>query len=148
MHISFLMKIKTGFQYLFVYGTLRKGFQLPINKQIAENVEWIGQAEIKGTLFDIGEYPGAKKNDIGEKSFIIGDIFKILDIKVLEILDEYEGLDPLKITESDYLRKQETIDFDGKEIEVWIYWYNKSTDNKFRIRHNDYLEYLKKKKTA
>ena len=83
------MKNSQDLKYLFVYGTLRKGVELPINKQIQKDLEWIGQAEIKGKLFDIGDYPGAKQINSDEESFIKGDIFKILDKKVLKVFIYY-----------------------------------------------------------
>ena len=140
--------MKNNTEYLFVYGTLRKGVELPINKQIQKHLEWIGQAEMQGELFDIGEYPGAKQLSNDVESFIKGDVFKILDQKVLKVLDDYEGFYANEPDSSEYLRKDEMLELDGKKIIVWLYWYNRSTDNKIRIRHKDYLEYLKTKKTA
>lgn len=45
--------------YLFVYGTLRSGLNTAVKKLIAKDVERMGESEIPGRLYDIGEYPGA-----------------------------------------------------------------------------------------
>ncbi|MEO7313035.1 MAG: gamma-glutamylcyclotransferase family protein [Chitinophagaceae bacterium] len=135
--------------YLFVYGTLRRGVEISINKEIGGDVEWVSKSEIKGALYDIGEYPGATKSP-GNKSTIRGDIFRLNNAKkVLKTLDAYEGFYPDKLSTSEYLRKKESIEMDNGEIlDVWVYWYNLPVEGKQRIRHKDYLQYLKKKKIA
>jgi pyruvate carboxylase len=136
--------------YLFVYGTLRKGVDIPINKKIADDVEWIGVGQLKGSLYDIGSYPGAVNDS--SASVIKGDVFKLLHPeKTLTILDKYERFYPdnLNLTKSDYIRKDETIELDnGEKVKAGIYWYNQSVKGKVLIEKGDYLIYLKEKKTA
>lgn len=136
--------------YLFVYGTLRKGFDIPVKKQIINDVEWIGESEIPGALYDIGNYPGAVRSSETEAGSIKGEILKLNNPdKVLRILDEYEGINPHHQNTAEYFRAQESINLpDGQQVNAWIYWYNFPVEGKKRIRHKDYLDYLKKKKSA
>jgi pyruvate carboxylase len=131
-----------------VYGTLRKGVDIPINKKIAKDLEWVGVGSVKGSLYDIGNYPGAVNDR--SASVIKGDVFKLLDpIKTLEILDKYERFYPDNLSKSDYIRKDEMIELEsGEQIIAGIYWYNQSVKAKHKITCDDYLEYLKEKKTA
>lgn len=135
--------------YLFVYGTLRKGFSLPINKRIAGDIKWIGYSQIQGKLYDIGGYPGAiqEKSDF---SFVIGEIIFLKDPgATLQLLDEYEGFDPGNERASEYCRKKECFELaDGSKIEAWIYWYNFPVEAKQGIRGNDYLKFLQKNQLA
>ncbi|MEN9523311.1 MAG: hypothetical protein RL065_1688 [Bacteroidota bacterium] len=130
--------------YLFVYGTLRKDFDLPLSKQISDEIEFIETAKINGELYDIGEYPAALPQG---NSKILGEVYLVHHPrKILKLLDEYEGYDRKKITASEYYRRKETIELnDGKKIEAWVYWYNFSVSNKRKIRQQDYLKYIKNK---
>lgn len=133
--------------YLFVYGTLRTGFKHAVKREIRNDVEWLGESSIRGKLYDIGKYPGALRVTDSGSGFIKGEVLKMKHPKkVLRILDEYEGFDPDAPVKSEYFRDQELIHLpDGKEIKAWVYWYNLPIAGKRRIRHKDYLDYLKKK---
>ena len=45
-------------EYLFVYGTLLRQSQSPMSSLLLANSRFIDKAYIRGSLFDIGEYPG------------------------------------------------------------------------------------------
>ncbi|WP_336513810.1 gamma-glutamylcyclotransferase family protein [Pollutibacter soli] len=166
------MSKKANPYYLFVYGTLRQGVSVPFKKKIEEEMEFVGKSQITGKLYDIGDYPGAVKEKEKQKtetdgrdntrvvlgkqktetgrSVIKGEVIKINNPrKVMALLDEYEGYNPKKAKTSEYLREKEQVKLeDGKEVEAWVYWYNLPVEGKRRIRHRDYLDYLKKKKPA
>jgi gamma-glutamylcyclotransferase (GGCT)/AIG2-like uncharacterized protein YtfP len=143
------MKDQTVY-YLFVYGTLRKGMSNNIKDRIVNDVQWIGEAEIRGRLYDIGNYPGAVPADNEDKAYVKGEILKLNNPEtILKILDDYEGIDPDKPDDCEYRRGQYKICLpDGKEVNTWIYWYNLPVEGKVRIREQDYLVYLKEKKSA
>jgi gamma-glutamylcyclotransferase (GGCT)/AIG2-like uncharacterized protein YtfP len=135
--------------YLFVYGTLRKGFSLVIPEKIADDIEWVGLSQVCGELYDIGNYPGAVP-DVTETWLISGEIIRIKSpVKVFEYLDNYEGYDDEKPESSEYFRKKEWFKMeDDTNIEAWIYWYNFDVSDKERIRENDYITYLQKNQLA
>lgn len=126
--------------YLFVYGTLRNGYDLKLRNRVSRELEYVGKAKVEASLYDLGKYPGAIKGE--QKSEVIGDVFIITNPeKVLNVLDKYEG--------KKFDRKLQKVKLrSGKSISAWIYWYNQTPEPKRRIHYKDYLNYLKNKKTA
>ena len=49
--------------YLFVYGTLRNDYNLKLKNQVAKDFEYIGRAKVEASLYDLGKYPGAIKEN-------------------------------------------------------------------------------------
>jgi gamma-glutamylcyclotransferase (GGCT)/AIG2-like uncharacterized protein YtfP len=141
--------VKPGETYLFVYGTLRKGFSLSIPGQISSYIQWAGMCKVKGILYDIGKYPGAVPDPSGA-SIITGELIRITNPdRVFEFLDNYEGFDNNDMDASEYCRKLEWVELaTGVSIEAWIYWYNFPVTNKQRISGNDYIKYLEKNQLA
>lgn len=121
--------------YLFVYGTLRSKVDIPVKHEIAKNWEVIGESEIKGNLYDMGDYPAARKGN----GTIVGEVYLIKDpTPVFAVLDKYEG--------DAYTRELETVKLPGgKEAQAWVYWYTKPVDGKVLISDKDYLAYREKK---
>ena len=134
--------------YLFVYGTLRKDYDLKLKDRIINDIEFIGKAKVGGSLYDLGKYPGAVKEK--EKSEIVGDVFLINNSdKVFKVLDKYEGYTKGKEEDSEFVRKRNKVILSsGKSINAWVYWYNYDPIGKSKIKYKDYFNYLKNKKTA
>lgn len=131
--------------YLFVYGTLRKDYNLKLKNRVKDDLQYVGKAKIGASLYDIGKYPGAVKDHTGKE--VIGDVFLVNDPdSVFRILDKYEGFAEKKAAASEFIRKKGRVRLrDGKQLNAWIYWYNFDPANKTRIRYKDYLNYLKNK---
>lgn len=123
--------------YLFVYGTLRKNYDLKLKSRVENELQFVGRAKIDGSLYDIGQYPGAVKE--GSKDEIIGDVFAVSDPgKVFKILDKYEG--------NEFKRKRNRVRLNsGRSINAWVYWYNQNLEGKRKIKYKDYLNYIKTK---
>jgi len=121
--------------YLFVYGTLRSKVDVPVKHEIAKNWQVIGEAEIKGQLYDMGDYPAA----VPGNGTIKGEVYLIKETTaVFSVLDKYEG--------DAYTRKLEPVTLpDGKQVQAWVYWYTKSVEGKMLITEKDYLVYREKK---
>lgn len=108
-------------QYLFAYGTLRKGSAPPEIAEIAEKLKFVGEGFVYGSLLDLGKY---KSIAAGEEK-VFGHLFELPDDEgVLRKLDEYEGYLPENPATSLFLRKQTTVFLYGAEIISWIYEYN------------------------
>jgi gamma-glutamylcyclotransferase (GGCT)/AIG2-like uncharacterized protein YtfP len=131
--------------YLFVYGTLRKDYDLKLKNQVSRDIEYIGRAKVGASLYDLGRYPGAVKNNTGQE--VIGDVFLVNDPdKVFRVLDKYEGYREDKNSNSEFVRKRNRVKLSsGKNVNAWVYWYNFDPIDKFKIKHKDYLNYLKNK---
>ena len=132
--------------YLFVYGTLRKGFSHSFLNDIAMDMNLVAKGEINAEFFDIGEYPAALPTK-EKNAHIEGDIFEINHPrKVLKILDDYEGFDRNDKKNSEYLRKKTNIQLiSGDNLEAWVYWYNFPVNPLKKITNKSYLEYLQEK---
>lgn len=131
--------------YLFVYGTLRKDYNLKLKNRVKDDLRYVGKAKIGASLYDIGKYPGAVKDSTGKE--VVGDVFLVNDPDaVFKILDKYEGFAEEKAAASEFIRKKGRVRLrDGKQLNAWIYWYNFDPADKARIRYKDYLNYLKNK---
>lgn len=123
--------------YLFVYGTLRNNYNLKLKNQIAKDLEYVGKAKVVASLYDLGKYPGAiKENNNNE---VVGDVFLIDNPeRTFKILDKYEG--------DKFTRNKNRIRLrSGKHIDAWVYWYNQKPLKTQKIKYKDYLNYLKSK---
>ena len=133
---------------LFVYGSLRSGFRSPAYEYISRYFDLIGEAKVKGKLFDLGEYPAAKPTD--ENKFIIGELYKIRSENefawAIGQLDDYEGVH-VGFDETQLYRRDITEVYVGDTItKAWIYWYHGDLNDKPVIESGDVLQYMEQKK--
>ena len=133
-------------EYLFVYGTLRRGFGLPLTRQLAAHWKYAGKAKLKAVCFDLGDSPGAVADRSGT---LKGDLYSLDNPgKVLSILDEYEGIDPKDPEGGEFIRKKAPVRLSsGRMLETWVYWYNGDQGGRKPLSFKDYLNYLKYKRT-
>jgi gamma-glutamylcyclotransferase (GGCT)/AIG2-like uncharacterized protein YtfP len=136
-----------GVYILFVYGSLRSGFQSPAYEYISRFFNLIGEAKVKGKLFDMGSYPAAVPTT--DDHFISGELYEIRDESefswAIGQLDDYEGVN----VESDevqlYRRELSEILIMGKTITAWMYWFNGDVSGKPEIVSGDVIEYMHQK---
>ena len=135
-------------EQLFVYGSLRSGFRSPAYEYISRYFHLIGNAKVKGKLFDLGNYPGAVPS--GDESFIMGELYEINDASqfawAIAQLYDYEGIDPSEGEEKLYRRELVDAFVNNETIRAWIYWYNGDVGGKPLIASGDVLEYLGRNK--
>ena len=132
---------------LFVYGSLRSGFHNPAYEYLTKYFHFLGEAVVRGQLYDNGEYPVATHT--AAEHFINGELYELNNPDefgwAIEQLDDYEGLnvDPGETA----LYKRELVEAytGGTATEAWIYWYNKSVENMPAIDTGDVLKYLQEK---
>ena len=132
-------------EYLFVYGTLRRNYDLKLKDRVRHHLQYVGQAKVGAVLYDLGRYPGAIKSNGGEE--VIGDVFLLTDpARVLRILDKYEGIPEGGGKDTEFVRKKGRVQLrSGQPVNAWIYWYNARPKDKIKIRYKNYLNYLKNK---
>ncbi len=132
---------------LFVYGSLRSGFRNPVYEYLTKYFHLLGEAVVKGKLYDLGEYPAAAATD--EEKFISGELYCInnpLEFSwAIGQLDDYEGLNTEE-GEAPLYRREEVIAYkDGESHTAWIYWYNKDLAGNPVIESGDLMQYLQQK---
>ena len=76
---------------LFVYGTLKTGFDNRWAKALGESATLLGPARLRGRLYRVAHYPGLKRSARGN-SWVVGELFRLHNPrKLLQALDRYEG---------------------------------------------------------
>jgi gamma-glutamylcyclotransferase (GGCT)/AIG2-like uncharacterized protein YtfP len=138
----------SGIYRLFVYGSLRSGFRSPVYEYISRFFHFLGEAKVKGKLYDLGSYPaGIPAND---ESLIVGELYEVNEENefswAIGQLDDYEGVN----VESDevklYRREITEIYINNEVTNAWIYWYNGDVRGKPMITSGDLMQYLEQKK--
>src|SRR5919108_4064660 len=111
--------------FVFVYGSLRGGFHSPAYEYISRYFNLVGDAKVRGRLYDLGEYPGAVP--VQDDAFIIGELYVIKDEHefswAIAQLDDYEGIEPEPGEEALYRREIADIYINDTIVPAWIYWY-------------------------
>lgn len=133
--------------HLFVYGSLRSGFRTPAYQYLTKYFSLLGEAKVKGKLFDKGTYPVGQPAT--EEKYITGELYSINNPDefswAIEQLDDYEGL----VTEAGekplYRREMVTAYVNDQPQEAWIYWYNGSVAGLPEIASGDVLQYMQQK---
>ena len=132
---------------LFVYGSLRSGFRNPVYQYLTKYFHLMGEAVVKGRLYDMGDYPVAAPTD--EEKFISGELYCInnpLEFSwAIGQLDDYEGLGAEEGEQPPYKRDAVLAYQNGQPAEAWIYWFNGNVAGKSEIESGDLLQYLQQK---
>ncbi len=136
--------------FLFVYSSLRVGFQSQQYEYIRRYFTFEGEAMVKGILSDLGDFPVATPTT--EDCFIKGELYRINDEQDFSFaigqLDDYEGVDP-EADQTPSYKRELTVVFRENETQenAWIYWYNGNVEGMPRIQSGDVNEYVKSKKS-
>jgi gamma-glutamylcyclotransferase (GGCT)/AIG2-like uncharacterized protein YtfP len=137
-----------GVYQLFVYGSLRSGFRSPAYEYISRYFELVGEAKVKGELFDMGSYPAAKPT--AKDKFITGELYRIKHERefgwAIGQLDDYEGVDVAFDEVQQYRREIIEVLCHNQLTHGWIYWYNGDVNGKPEIESGDVLQYMAAKK--
>lgn len=132
---------------LFVYGSLRSGFKSQAYEYISRYFVLLGDAVVKGKLYDMGTYPAAKPT--GENCFIKGELYRIKQENefgwAIGQLDDYEGVTVSYDEVQLYTREIVEISFNNQITHAWIYWYRGDISGKPVVESGDILEYMQRK---
>lgn len=119
----------TKAQYLFVYGTLMRGYDNPFAAALRTGAEWVGEGSFSGKLYRLDWYPGALYLP-GNELRVWGEVYQIFDFeKLIPDLDQYEDVMDDEAA-SLYLRRQVPVQLvDGQLLDCWTYLYNQPTEH-------------------
>lgn len=112
--------------FLFVYGTLKKGFQNETASYLHSTQEFAGSGFFYGVMVRISYYPGAVY--LPEKeSKVHGHLFRIRDQKedLFARLDFYEGVGDQFAKPGEFIRSVVPVFMDEKKIPAYTYLLNK-----------------------
>ncbi|MEJ6982352.1 gamma-glutamylcyclotransferase family protein [Pedobacter sp. P351] len=129
---------------LFVYGTLLHSANF-FGSYLQNNSRHINKGKFKGTLYDIGEYPGAVY-DKNISTYVYGDLVSVFNREeTFKILDEYEGYGNDEIQPNEFIRKIIEVEIESNNIQCWTYLYNLPVNQFLRIDSGNYKDYLSKR---
>jgi gamma-glutamylcyclotransferase (GGCT)/AIG2-like uncharacterized protein YtfP len=132
---------------LFVYGSLRSGFRNPVYNYLTKYFHLLGEAVVKGKLYDTGNFPVAIPSN--DDKFISGELYAINDPQefswAIGQLDDYEGLNTEEGEQPMYRREAVLAYQNGQPVTAWIYWFNGNVTGLPEIESGDLMQYLQKK---
>lgn len=128
---------------LFVYGTLRRQSAHRMARYLAENARFVGEGTTRGTLVNLGFYPGLAAP--GETA-VVGDVYEFPDdsaAKHIAALDAYEGCGASDPPPHEYRRELVPVRMaEGPEAMAWGYLMNDRADRFEIIPGGDYLAWV------
>ena len=132
----------TGQQYLFVYGTLRRGFNRPMANRLARHARYIGPARIAGRLYDVGAYPAFSPSCRDGDMPVIGDLYLLSRPRqLLRKLDWFEGIGAGQSRPYEYRRECLSVTLEGGGRQsAWVYVYARFLSGCRLIPGGDYLK--------
>jgi len=133
---------------IFVYGSLRSGFQAPAFEYISRYFDLVSDGRVKGYLYDMGEYPAALPTE--DEAFLMGELYRIKNEEefywAMEQLDAYEGIHAEPEEGALPYKRDLTQVYTSSETTIaWIYWYNAPIIDHPIIASGDMLEYMHQK---
>lgn len=136
-----------GVYQLFVYGSLRSGFHHPAYEYISRYFSFVGDAKVKGKLFDMGEYPAGVPT--ADEAYITGELYTVKKEPefpwAIGQLDDYEGtaVEPGEVQL--YYRDLADVYAGDQVTKAWIYWYRGDTTGKPLIQSGDVIKHMQEK---
>jgi gamma-glutamylcyclotransferase (GGCT)/AIG2-like uncharacterized protein YtfP len=137
MMVNSIQEIHTDF--LFVYGTLRRGFALH-HHLVRMGVEFVGAGVVQAELFDLGKFPGARKSTRPGR-VVAGEVYRLRQAqKALKVLDDVEGVLPQAPEKSLFQRaRTEVVLRNGVRGVAWIYWLKDRASAKRGVSCGDFV---------
>ncbi|MAP96173.1 MAG: hypothetical protein CMK07_14600 [Ponticaulis sp.] len=134
-----MMNVQSG-DLFFFYGLLKQGAAgSPDHIDLAGGGEFLGPASIRGVLYHLGDYPGV----IEGEGVVQGMLYRLNDLNLMPLLDEFEDFDPDDAARSMYLRRcTPLLDRNclSTNQQAWVYWYNFDIHDQQQIKSGNWPE--------
>lgn len=126
-------------EYLFVYGTLRRGTETSMHHLLAQHSDFVGEATCQGRLYKIAYYPGLVPSDDPAHQ-VKGEVYALHEpASVLPALDAYEECGPGFSEPTEYVReRREVVLNTGRMLIAWVYLYKRPTEGLLEIASGDF----------
>ena len=115
---------------------------------LEDSLKFVNVRTISGTLYDLGDYPAF----VHAHGIVDAELYQIVDISVLSVLDEFEDYDPSDLEHSLYRRTTIRLPrhknsflqkvLGNPTINAWIYVYNQPLHGKAKITARSWREHL------
>ena len=121
---------------LFVYGTLRECFDIPMARRLRREARSLGIVRVAGRLYDLGRYPGIKRPRRRDE-WVIGELYRLRSpLRTLRMLDRYEAR---------FVRALAFVRVARARVRrAWIYRFRGPVRARNRIASGDYETYLRR----
>lgn len=118
---------------VFVYGTLRRGGSNDITR-LQPAPRFLGPAQVAGTLYHLGAYPGMT---LGGPGWVHGEVYAIAP-QLETVLDEIEDLGASPSDE--YTKRDVAVSVGGRTVSCLVYEINpRYVASAPRIPHGDWI---------
>jgi gamma-glutamylcyclotransferase (GGCT)/AIG2-like uncharacterized protein YtfP len=123
--------------YLFAYGTLIPGCEPAQMNSICSRLELVGEATVRGILYDLGAFPGVVEGD----GIVRGVVLRV-PRDAWRAMDAYEGC-PIPGGEDGLFRRIPTRATlaGGDDIECWLYVYAREVDAERIVVSGDWRQH-------
>jgi len=129
-------------RWLFVYGTLRRGFGRHA-LLLTLGARFVASGRVRGALYNLGRFPGAIEEGPG---WICGEVYSLPDPRrTFCLLDAVEEFHPRAPETSFFNRARTAVALassgEGEPRlsgQAWIYWLNRKVPAMRRIDSGDY----------
>ena len=102
-----------------------RGYSL--HRLLASGAEFLGPGRVRGTLLDLGDFPGL----VDGAGRVLGEVYRLDDPELLAVLDRAEGYN--------FDRHRATVTLaTGRRTRAWIYRYRGRRDRAECIPDGDY----------
>ena len=124
----------TPLKRFFVYGSLMRGGAFESLLPGRRDVRFLGPARCRGTLYDLGEYPGLV---LSGRTWVAGELFQTDAVEeTIRRLDPFEG-------EAGFERKAGAVRWKHGPSPAWIYVYAGSLTGARRISGGSWAAWVK-----
>lgn len=124
-------------EFVFLYGSLMRGFEMHDSLDLPSMTEFMGEAQCRGRLYDLGGYPGMTLEGTGR---VQGELYRVQQEGTIDTIDRHEGYYPETREGSTYVRRlEEMVD---RDLKAWVYVYNGSTNGHEVIESGSWREHL------
>lgn len=114
---------------LFVYGTLRRGWDNPYAHRLDRESTFLGSAKVHGRLYRIDWYCGVVP---GGSDWVMGDLFEGVGEDTMAELDQYEGPNEFHRAEVEAHLPN------GESVSCWMYAYAGPVAERDRIESGEF----------
>ena len=121
-----------------LYGSLMQGLGALDALALSHALQLEGPCVIPGRLFDLGPYPGLRLGD----GRVAGELYRIESPDALARLDDFEGFEPERPSESLYVRLRLTL-LEPADRSAWVYLYNHEPAPAALVPHGDWRAHLR-----
>ena len=132
--------------YLFVYGTLMRGFDHPMAQLLSRSADFLGEARCRGRLYRLKHYrikyyPGLVLSD-DPADIVFGELYRLrARDALLREFDMYEACGEGFPEPTEYIRRMLSVTHeDGAASEAWTYLYNWPVTGLPQIASGKFLE--------